>query len=351
MKIGNLDLGKKLLLAPMAEVSYSPFRKISREYGAGITFTQMVSAQGVLKNNLETLRLLVFNKIEKPIGVQILGNDPEIIKEAVQEIKIYKPDLIDLNCGCSVSKVTKNNMGSRILDDPNLLARLVKNMSDAKGNVPISVKLRLGSSRKKINIVENAKIAEDNGADLIIIHTRTRDDSYDVEPDWSWLRKVKENVKIPVVGNGSVFQPQDALSMIEQTGVDSVMIARGALGNPFIFSRFNSIIENGIDPGHPEIDDVIDVIKKHIQYSIEEFGESNTITKSIKHIIWYLRFFKGINSLIKNLNDIKELSKLYSIINSHLIKIKNNEYEDEDLEVIQSNFKNRVVFWIKNDIN
>lgn len=351
MKIGNLDLGKKLLLAPMAEVSYSPFRKIAREYGAGITFTQMVSAQGVLKNNLETLRLLVFNKIEKPIGVQILGNDPEIIKEAVQEIKIYKPDLIDLNCGCSVSKVTKNNMGSRILDDPNLLARLVKNMSDAKGNVPVSVKLRLGSSRKKINVVENAKIAEDNGADLIIVHARTRDDSYEVDPDWSWIKKVKENVKIPVVGNGSVFYPQDAVNMIEQTGADSVMVARGVLGNPFIFSRFNSIIENKIDPGHPDIDEVIKVINKHIQFSIEEFGEANTISKSIKHIIWYLRFFKGVNSLIKNLNDIKDLTKLYSIINSHYHKIKNNEFENEDLQIIQKNFNNRVNFWIDNSIN
>lgn len=350
MKIGTLDLGNKLILAPMAEVSYSPFRKIASENGAGLTFTQMVSAEGVLKNNLETLRLLVFNKVEKPIGVQILGNNPEIIKEAVQEIKIYKPDIIDLNSGCSVSKVCNNNMGSKITDNPALFGRIIRNMADAAGSLPVSVKIRLGANKRKINVIEIAKIAEENGAAVITIHARTRDDAYINEPQWEWIRKVKESVNIPVIGNGSIFTPHQAVEMIKQTGADSVMVARGALGNPFLFSRFNSLVEKGIDSGQPGIQEVFNTIIKQIEYSVQEFGEVNSVLKIKKHIIWYLRFYGGIENLIKEIENVRDINSLITITDNHCRKIQNNDFTNEDIDEIENKFRDRVVFWADNNI-
>jgi tRNA-dihydrouridine synthase B len=245
MKIGNLDIGKKAILAPMAEVTDAPFRQICREHGAGLTFTQMVSAKGVVENAFATLKVLAFSQSEKPIGVQLLGSDPEYIAKAIHELHSFKPDLIDLNCGCSVPNVCRIGLGASILDKPDLLEKLVKTMVKAAGKIPVSVKIRVGGDRQHVTLMRNAKIIEDNGASLITVHARFRSDSYKQEADWSWIGKVKEAVSIPVVGNGSLFEPEECLRMMNQTGCDSVFIARGALGNPFIFSRLNAMLSTG----------------------------------------------------------------------------------------------------------
>lgn len=346
MKLGDLDLGRRLILAPMAEISDSPFRIIAKEFGAGLTFTQMVSARGVIENNFDTLRLLAFNKNEKPTGVQMLGNDPGLIGEAVKEIRSFNPDLIDLNCGCPVYKVTRHFMGATILDDPSLLGRLVKAMSDAAKGIPVSVKLRLGRDKRRINVVQNAKIAEDNGASVVIVHSRTRADSYGIEPDWGWLKKVKENVSIPVVGNGSIFEPQDIIKLMSETECDSFMIARGALGNPFIFSRFNSLLENGFDPGAPEAGTVKTVALKHMELLIGEGGELTGLQKFKKHLIWYFKNFYGIRSLMEDILSINEKETLISYVNEHAEKIEKGIYPPEDLEEINRKFREKVIFWI-----
>ncbi|MFH1525085.1 MAG: tRNA dihydrouridine synthase DusB [Bacteroidota bacterium] len=346
MKIGSVDLGHKQILAPLAEVSDSAFRKISKEFGAGLTFTQMVSAKGIATNNFNTLRLLAYPKSEKPIGIQILGNDEKYLYSAVKEIKQYKPDLIDLNCGCPVNKVTKYKMGAAILENPSNLGLLIKSMVKAAEDTPISAKLRLGVSSGKINILETAKAAEDNGASLLFVHTRTKADRYYDDAQWEWLAKVKSVVSIPVVGNGSIFTPKDIDKMLRQTGVDSVLVARGALGNPFIFNRYNRLVETGTDPGEPDLSEIKAVALKHLNLLAQEFGESIGVNKAKKHIIWYFKFLNGIEYLLGSIFTLRTLNEITELINTHTEKIENGEYEDEIPGKIFDRFKERVQFWL-----
>jgi len=346
MKIGNLDIGNKLFLAPMAEVTDSSFRKICKEYGAGLTFTQMVSAEGVIKNNFETLRHFSFNRSEKPIGVQVLGNDPAILYEAAREISKHKPDLIDLNCGCPVDKVCSKNMGASLLDDPKTIGKLVRKMVDGANGIPVSVKLRLGKDKSKINIFDNARAVQDNGGSLIFVHARTRADKYDTEADWTWLKKVKEAVEIPVVGNGSIFSPHDVKEMMDVSGCDSAMIARGALGNPFIFSRFNTLMETGRDPGEPDASIVCKTVLQHIQNLENEFGEIVALDKAKKHAIWYFRSHSGVKFLLDKVFSIKNLNDLRSLIAEHADSILHTPINIDEHAIIHKKFQRKVLFWL-----
>lgn len=347
MKIGSLDLGHKLLLAPMADVTDMPFRHIAKEHGVGLTFTQMVSAKGIITNNFDTLRLLVFSRDEKPIGVQILGNKPSVLYEASKELIRYKPDVIDLNCGCPVSKVVKHNMGADILDNPLLMGELIRSMVKGAEGIPVSVKVRLGRDKKRINIIETAKAAEDNGAAFITIHARTKVARYCEEPEWEWLGRVKEKVSIPVVGNGSVFTPQQALEMQKQTGCDSVMIARGALGNPFLYERYNKLIETGTDPGEPDIDTVAQVWRKHVNMLLKDYSDKHEVIKPVKkNTIWYFKNYPGISSLIDNIFFVSSVDELMDIVLAHCEKIKAEVYTGEDLQTIQNKFEDKVLFWL-----
>lgn len=349
MKIGNLDIEKKLFLAPMAEVTDSSFRKIVKEHGAGVTFTQMVSAQGVITNNFETLRLLSFSRDEKPIGVQVLGNQPDILGEAVKEIIKLKPDLIDINCGCPVDKVVSNNMGSALLEDSKAIGKIVRRMVDSSGGVPISVKLRLGKDKNNINILDTARTAEENGASLLFVHARTRADKYESEPNWEWLKIVKEKVSIPVIGNGSIFTPQDAKEMIDLTGCDSVMVARGALGNPFIFDRFNKLISEGVDPGLPSVETVKNVLLKQILLLEKEIGEPVCLDKAKKHSIWYFRFYPGIDQFLEKVFSLSDLSSIRNLIEDHTQNILKGNFTNTRLSDINMKFKKKVLFWLTDE--
>jgi tRNA-dihydrouridine synthase B len=346
LKVGNLSLDKRAILSPMAEVTDAPLRQICREYGAGLTFTQMVSAKGIIDNSFTSLKALAFRRDEKPIGVQLITNEPEYLEKAIKEIKSFQPDLIDLNCGCSVPQVCKYGLGAAILDDPVLLAELVRTMTDAAGDIPVSIKLRLGRDKNNITVLRNAKIAEENGTSLITIHARTRNQSYAEKPDWQWIKKVKEVVNIPVVGNGNLFYPEDCIRMINETGCDFVFVARGALGNPFIFNRLNSILESGVDPGVPDLDEVGQTVLKHFNLILKEYGEDQGIKKARKHLIWYFRFYKGIYNFIEKIYSIDEHYSVENFILEHIQKIKENYYPEEDLEKVNKSFNEHVLFWM-----
>ncbi|MEI7811588.1 MAG: tRNA-dihydrouridine synthase [Ignavibacteria bacterium] len=347
MKIGELDLGRRAILAPMADVTDAPFRKIAREQGAGLTFTQMISAKGIIDNVFRSLKALAFNRSEKPIGIQLLGRDESYIYNAIQDLKSLNPDVIDLNCGCSVQDVCKYGLGAAILDEPELLGRLVKTMVRAAGNIPVSVKIRLGRTRQKINVIENAKIIEGNGASFITVHARVRNDKYIDEPLWHWIGKVKQAVSIPVIGNGSLFSADECIRMIDETGCDSVFIARGAIGNPFIFKRLNLLMETGIDPGLPHIDEVKKVALKHLHLLKLDSGEEMGVRKAYKNLIWYFRFYNGISQFIEDIFSFNDLKALEEFIEAHCERIKNNLYSEEDLGKITQDFNNRVLFWAK----
>lgn len=336
----------RLLLAPMAEVTDASFRKIAKSFGAGLTFTQMVSAKGIVENQFDTLRFLAFGKDEKPIGVQILGSDPHIISAAVKEIAEFQPDVIDLNCGCPKSNVTKHRMGSCLMETPRLVGNIIREMYDAAGSIPVSAKFRLGYDAKRINIIDNAKAVEDNGAAFITVHARTRADKYDKEPSWHWLSKIKQSVSIPVVGNGSVFSADDALRMIDQTGVDSVMIARGALGNPFIFHRFNSIKENKIDPGLPDIETVRDTALKHLKLLVNEYGHLRSLDYIKKNVIWYFKYFNGISDFVESIISLNSVETIEELIYSHTEKILNNDVTLENIRQVEEKFNSKVLFWL-----
>jgi len=346
MKLKNLDLENKLLVAPMADVSDAAFRKISKEYGAGLTYTPMVSAKGVVENDFLALRLFSFGRDEKPIGVQLLGNSPDYLAGAVQELKNYKPDVIDLNCGCPVDKVTKHNLGAHLLDDPIYMGKLIEAMVKVAGDISISVKLRLGTSDGKINILETSKIAQESGASFIIVHTRTKNKKYKEDPDWDWLRKVKKTVNIPVVGNGSLFSPQDIKKMIIETGIDSAMIARGALGNPFIFNRYNKYFETGVDSGEPKIEEVAEAAIKHSKLLAREYSEIIATIKARKNIVWYFKNLDGIMVFASKIMRAKCIEEQIEIIHEHVENLKQNFYPKDDRELIDQKFKERVLFWL-----
>ncbi|NOX65325.1 MAG: tRNA dihydrouridine synthase DusB [Chlorobi bacterium] len=346
MKLGKLDLGSKLFVAPMADVSDAPFRKICKEYGAGLTFTQMVSAKGIVDNEFYALRQFAYSRDEKPIGVQLIGNEPDYLYQAVTEIKRYKPDLIDINFGCSVQNVTKHNLGAAILDNPLLMGELVKAMVSAADDIPVSVKLRLGQSINRVNILESAQVAQDNGASLIFIHARARNSRYKDKPMWEWIKKVKEAVDIPVIGNGSLFTPQDIINMTAETSCDSVMIARGALGNPFIFSRYAEYLKNGVDPGEPSFNEIEKTSIHHCELLSKEYADNIAAIKAKKNIIWYYKNCDGINALIEKIISAKSIENEIEIIHDHTEKLNAGFYPPEDRELINKKFGERVVFWL-----
>jgi tRNA-dihydrouridine synthase B len=330
----------------MAEITDAPFRIIAKRYGAGLTFTQMVNAQGVVRNDFNTLRLLSFPKSEKPIGVQLLGNDPYYLKSAVNELKHFKPDVIDLNCGCPVDKVTRKNMGASLLNDPANLGMLINSMVKEAGEIPISVKIRLGKDAKNINAVENIKAAEDNGAAFVTLHTRYKTDRYDQEAKWDWIPIIKNKVKIPIVANGSVFDPLDAVRLIKEFGSDSVMVARGALGNPFFFKRFNSIMEKGEDPGVPGVQEICQIVLEHLKLLVGEYGEQKGVNKSKKHIIWYFKSLPGANIIIEDIFKFTDSKSLADYISNHAKKIEENQFEELDKNFINQLFCDKVQFWL-----
>ncbi|HEX2982574.1 MAG TPA: tRNA dihydrouridine synthase DusB [Ignavibacteriales bacterium] len=345
MKVGELELSGRAILAPMAEVTDAPFRTICKENGAGLTFTQMVSAEGVFKNSFGTLKYLSFSKNEKPIGVQLLGNNPDYIFKAIKDLKELKPDIIDLNCGCSVTKVCQNNMGASLLDHPDKIRLLAGRMKEAAGGIPVSIKMRAGRSRQKINIEDNAKAAEDGGASMIIVHGRVRADEYSDAPDWSWIKRAKQAVSIPVVGNGSLFEPSDCIKMMDETGCDAVLIARGALGNPFIFSRLNSILTSGkdIEIGAEEIHKTA---LKHFRMMIDDVGEERGIKNARKHLAWYYKYQDGIFKFIEKIYSLENKELVEEYLAEHTENIINGVYPKEDFERIRKSFNERVLFWM-----
>jgi tRNA-dihydrouridine synthase B len=343
LKFGSLELESNAFLAPMAEITDYAFRTIAKNYGAGLTFTQMVSAEGVIKNNFNTLRMLTFSRAEKPIGVQLLGNDPDIIGRAVKELVKFKPDIIDLNCGCPVEKVYSCKMGAFLLSQPDKLGKLVREMVKNSDGIPISVKIRLGP-KEKVNVLENVKVIEDNGASVIILHARNRADRYDVEAEWEWIARVKEEVKISVVGNGSIFDAQDAIAMLDQTKCDGVLLGRGALGNPFIFKQIK-LLKNGIKYS-PTIEEISEVALLHTNLLQKEQSLSISLDRAKKNIIWYFKYQNGIENLITELYSAVNFERIKEIIIAHTDRLLNNFYPQQDVEEINRKFNNRVLFWL-----
>ena len=316
MKIGNVEIKNNIVLAPMAGISNSAFRKICKELGVGLVVAEMVSDKAIMYNNQKTIDMLYMNEFERPISQQIFGSDAKSMAEAAQYIyQNMKPDIIDINMGCPVPKVAERALaGSALLKDKEKIKEKVEAVVNA---VPIPVTVKIRSGWDKNEAKEIAKIIENAGASAIAIHPRTRKQGYSGEADWTIIKEVKESVKIPVIGNGDIKSCFDAKRMLDETGCDAVMIGRGILGNPWLIKECVSYINNGIIIPKPTLEEKKEVIKKHINYFKETKNEKVTLLEIRSHIGWYFIGNKNSKKVKEDVCKAKSVEEIINIIDNY----------------------------------
>lgn len=304
MKIGNVVFENNIFLAPMAGVTDKTFRIICREMGAGLVFSEMVSSKGLYYGNKSTGKLTSIDEKERPAALQIFGSDPNIMAKIVDEYINQREDIdiLDINMGCPAPKIVKNGDGSALLKEPETIRRILQEVVKVSKK-PVTLKIRIGWDHNNINGIEIARIAEEEGVSALIVHARTRDMFYSGKANWDFIKKIKKAIDIPVIGNGDIFHPVDALKMIEQTGCDAVAIGRGSMGNPWIFSRIQSLLkgEKDIEPSNKE---KIDMMIKHLNMGCLIKGEKIGVREMRKHIAWYLRGMRKSNVVKDKINKI-----------------------------------------------
>lgn len=308
MKIGNVELKNNLILAPMAGVTDLPFRLIVEKFNPGLVCTEMVSSKALFYGDEKTKQLLKTDGEKRPISMQIFGSDPESMAFAAKYVSEFA-DIVDINMGCPAPKVVKNGDGSRLLLDLNKAQEIIKAVV-ANSKVPVTLKFRKGWNNENIVACEVAKIAEKNGISAITIHGRTRDEFYSGKVDLDIIKKVKQSVNIPVIGNGDVIDEESAKHMLEYTGVDGIMIGRGATGNPWIFEQIEHYLRTGEKLPKPTNQEKYEILKEHIELDIREKGEGVALNEMRKHIAWYTKNMKDSSSFRNEINHIDNKDEL-----------------------------------------
>lgn len=309
IRIGTIELENPFVLAPLAGITDASTRSLAKEQGAALVYSEMISGKGLWYKDKNTERLLNIAEGEEPIFYQLFGSDPEILAHAARELRPRRNAGIDLNMGCPVPKVVKNGEGSALLKNPQLIYDLVYAVVQA-AEKPVTAKIRIGWDADSINAVETAKAIEAAGASAIAVHGRTREQYYTGQADWNMIRKVKEAVSIPVIGNGDVFSGEDANRMLAETGCDLVMIARGALGNPWIFRDALAIWRGEEVPPAPTLEEKVRMMRIHLERMLAEKGEYAAVREMRKHAGWYLKGVHGAAAIRRNINTITSVEEL-----------------------------------------
>ena len=324
LKIGIVELENNILLAPMAGVTDLPFRIICKKYGyPGLVCNEMVSAIAIVYEDEKTLEMIKTNIEKRPISMQIFGSDPETMGKAAKFISEYA-DIVDVNMGCPAPKVVKNGDGSKLLLDLKLVEAIVKEVVK-NSTKPVTVKIRKGWDENNIVAVEAAKIIEKAGADAIVIHGRTRQEFYSGVADWKIIKEVKDAVSIPVIGNGDIKTEEDAERMFEETGVDGIMIGRGALGNPWIFSQIEYYLEHGKKKEEISLDEKYNVILEHFNLLLEEKGEYTATREIRKHIAWYVKGLKSASEIRNEINKVESKEEFFDILKTYFDSLKEDK--------------------------
>lgn len=316
MKIGNVELKNNIFLAPMAGITDKVFRRICRSFGAGMVYSEMISAKGLWYNDKKTAALMDVSG-ECPCAIQIFGSEPEIMAEIVPKVMEYKPDIIDINMGCPAPKIVNNGDGSALMKTPELMGRIMRAVSDASP-VPVTAKIRKGWEED--NSLLCAHILEENGAAAVAVHGRTRREFYSGKADRDCIKVIKSELQIPVIGNGDIFSAQDAVDMFEDTSCDAVMVARGAQGFPWLFAQIEELICSGSISTIPSPAERLSMALSHTRQLIEDKGESRGIKEARKHIAWYIKGMRGAAEIKSEIFRISDFAKMKNTLSVYIDK-------------------------------
>lgn len=323
MKIGNIEFKNNVFLAPMAGVTDISFRGLCKEQGCGLVYTEMVSAKALYYGSDNTKKLLRISEEEKPVAVQIFGNDPDIMAKVVEQNFNSRDDIciIDVNMGCPAPKIVKNGEGSALMKDPKLAAEIIKKLKQVSSK-PVTAKFRRGFDDDNLNAVEFALALEDAGADAIAVHGRTRKQMYEGKADWNIIKEIKEKVNIPVIGNGDVFTPEDALNMKKLTNCDAIMVARGSMGNPWIFKQIQRVLE-GKELKEITPEEKIDMCIRHYELAIKNDGYHKAIREMRKHASWYIKGLPKCTEVRNQMNVLEDSDAVMNLLLDYKNELKN----------------------------
>ncbi len=314
-KIGNVQIDNPFVLAPMAGVTDLPFRTLCKEQGAGLICMEMISAKAISFHNKNTIALMEIDPCEHPVSMQLFGSEPDLMAEVAKSIEDRDFDILDINMGCPVPKVVNNGEGSALLKNPNLIEEIVRKVSSAISK-PLTVKVRIGFENEPVDIVEIAKRIEDAGAAALAVHGRTRQQYYSGTADWDTIRRVKEAITIPVIGNGDVDSPLKAEALVKQTGCDAVMVGRAVRGNPWLFRELNHYFRTGelLERPSPSVEEIREMILRHARKQIELKGEFVGIREMRKHVAWYTAGMRHSAGLRRESNTIESYEALEALL-------------------------------------